>query len=906
MAERKISTKFAIEGESEYKAAVKGINQEMKVLNSEMAKTASEFSNAQNSMEALSAKSEVLAKQFEAQSQRVETMREALQNAQNAQQEWADKQEEAAQRVEELSRQLEELKQAEGDTTEEQARLTEEIQKATEAQEYAQRGYEAATKGVEDWQIRLNYAEADLNKLDGQIQDNNRLMEEAKNSTDGCAQSIDQYGKATKEAAESSEGMGTQGAAAISKILGIGGGGGLGAVLGFALKLVDAAKDIAVEMKNAEVIMVRGTGAQGEALKELYATYMDVMSTAKSASEAVAGSIAALNTRLELTGDRLSSAASLMEQFGRATGVDATQATEKVIDTLNAFGKGAEDLEYTMDLLTKAAQASDASVTTLADAMSNSAFYAQEYGLSMEDTLAIMAAAEKAQQGLSGTLSRGMKKAYDEVTTSGKTFNQILRELQDGTLNGADALELFGNKGVNVADFLKNGTMDIDAMREALREADGVMVETAASAETFGDKLKGLWNAFWYSDEVMYDEAGGFAAVQRGGEEAADTMEERVIPAAEQAMERFAELAAAGDGTSESIRTLTEYLEGDEAQALRNVDGYDALVESLHGLGAQLAQLDAETAKAAEGVMGNLESLMGRFNEVPYTVEQSTVSVIANLQTQMTYMDTYAANMQKAAARGVDEGLLKSLSDGSQESAEILAGLVNATDGEIQTLNEKWNQTQTGKENFSRVMGEIQTDFDDRMNEIEAAYDEAVQNFNQYDEAFASGAKSSQGAADGMLSLKGLLDQTGYNLGKSSAQNFNAGFNSIPAPQPNRGYAGGTLSAAPGWAWTGEAGPELILFRGGETVISHEQSMRLAQQALEAQLKAERRADGDLSSPVVVATLQNDVDLRGVEELIIGVINAVNSKQPVEFPAIVDGVDRQLAHERKLVGMAGG
>ena len=63
MAERKISTKFAIEGESEYKAAVKGINQEMKVLNSEMAKTASEFSNAQNSMEALSAKSEVLAKQ---------------------------------------------------------------------------------------------------------------------------------------------------------------------------------------------------------------------------------------------------------------------------------------------------------------------------------------------------------------------------------------------------------------------------------------------------------------------------------------------------------------------------------------------------------------------------------------------------------------------------------------------------------------------------------------------------------------------------------------------------------------------------------------------------------------------------------------------------------------------------
>ena len=903
MAERKISTKFAIEGESEYKAAVKGINQEMKVLNSEMAKTASEFSNAQNSMEALSAKSEVLAKQFEAQSQRVETMREALQNAQNAQQEWAEKQEEAAQRVEELSRQLEELKQAEGDTTEEQARLTEEIKKATEAQEYAQRGYEAATKGVEDWQIRLNYAEADLNKLDGQIQDNNRLMEEAKNSTDGCAQSIDQYGKATKDASESSGALGDIGKAAFGKIAGaIGGGGGL---LGFALKLVDTVKDLAIETKNAEAIMVRGTGAQGEALQELNAVYQDVMATAKSASEAVAGSIAALNTRLGLTGDRLTEAASLMEQFGRAAGVDAAQAAEKVVDMLNAFGKGAEDLEYTMDLLTKASQASDASVTTLADALSNSAFYAKEYGLTMEDTLAIMAAAEKAQQGLSGTLSRGMKKAYDDVTTSGKTFNQILRELQDGTLSSADALDMFGNKGANVAAFLQNGTLDIEAMTEALQGADGVMVETAANAETFADKWRGFWNSIWHGGETG-SQYTGFYEVQLQAEETTEALEEELQPTVEDVLHGFMELATESGVTAERIGELTDYLDENE-QSLRD-EGFavDELREALGQAGAQLAQLDAETAKAAEGVMGNLESLMGRFNEAPAVVETSVAQVVNNLNTQQEYMNRYADNMQKAAARGVDEGLLKSLSDGSQESAEILAGLVNATDGEIQTLNEKWNQTQTGKENFSRVMGEIQTDFDDRMKEIEAAYDEAVQNFNQYDEAFASGAKSSQGAADGMLSLKGLLDRTGYNLGKSSAQNFNAGFNSIPAPQPNRGYAGGTLSAAPGWAWTGETGPELILFRGGETVINHEQSMRLAQQALEAQLKAERRADGDLSSPVVVATLQNDVDLRGVEELIIGVINAVNSQQPVEFPAIVNGVDRQLAYERKLVGMAGG
>lgn len=903
MAERKISTKFAIEGESEYKAAVKGINQEMKVLNSEMAKTASEFANAQNSMEALTAKSEVLAKQYETQAQRVETMREALQNAQNAQQEWADKQEEAATRVEELSRQLEELKKAEGDTTEEQARLTEEIQKATEAQEYAQRGYEAATKGVEDWQVRLNYAEADLNKLDNQIQDNNRLMEEAKNSTDGCAQSIDQYGKATKDASESSGTLGDIGKAAFGKIAGaIGGGGGL---LGFALKLVDTVKDLAIETKNAEAIMVRGTGAQGEALQELNAIYQDVMATAKSASEAVAGSIATLNTRLGLTGEKLTQAAQNMEKFGRATGTDAAQAASKAVDVLNAFGRSADDLEYVLNLLTRASQASDASVTTLADAMKQSAYSASQLGLSMEETLAYMAAAENASQGASSMLARGMKKALDDVAASGKTWNQTIDDFITGELNAADAAEMFGQKGADVQNWLQNGTMDIDAMYEALKDVDGVMEETAANAETFGDKWRGFWNSIWHGEPVG-SQYTGFYEVQTQAEETVEVLEEEVQPSVEKVLHGFMELATESGVTAERIGELTDYL-NDNEQILRD-EGFavDELREALGQAGAQLAQLDAETEKAAEGVMGNLDSLMGRFNEVPATVETSVAQVVNNLNTQQEYMNRYADNMQAAAKRGVSDGLLKSLSDGSAESAAILEGIVNATDEDIAVLNAKWNNTQEGKENFSRVMGEIQTDFEERTAEIEAAYDQAIQNFNQYDEAYANGARSAQGAADGMLSLKSLLDQTGYNLGRSSAQQFNAGFNSIPAPQPNRGYASGTLSAAPGWAWTGETGPELILFRGGETVISHEQSMRLAQQALEAQLKAERKADGDLSAPAVVVNTQGGTDTSTIEALIAGVISAVRSIEPVDLGAIAGGVDRQLALSKKLVSMAGG
>lgn len=42
------------------------------------------------------------------------------------------------------------------------------------------------------------------------------------------------------------------------------------------------------------------------------------------------------------------------------------------------------------------------------------------------------------------------------------------------------------------------------------------------------------------------------------------------------------------------------------------------------------------------------------------------------------------------------------------------------------------------------------------------------------------------------------------------------------------GYASGTWSARPGLAWVGEQGPELVAFRGGETVIPHDASRALA------------------------------------------------------------------------------
>ncbi|MFE5542772.1 transglycosylase SLT domain-containing protein [Streptomyces sp. NPDC056534] len=71
-----------------------------------------------------------------------------------------------------------------------------------------------------------------------------------------------------------------------------------------------------------------------------------------------------------------------------------------------------------------------------------------------------------------------------------------------------------------------------------------------------------------------------------------------------------------------------------------------------------------------------------------------------------------------------------------------------------------------------------------------------------------------------------------------------------------KGYAKGTAGAAPGWAWVGEEGPELVNFSGGETVLTHTESLR-------AQVKTSRGyANGTPRTTGVAADA-----LKGVESL---------------------------------------
>jgi chromosome segregation ATPase len=124
-----INTKFTLSGEKEYKQAISEIGSGMKVLDSEMRKVTSAYAQNADSVEALGAKNDVLERKISTQTEKIEYLKAALQQS---------------------------------------------------AEKYGE-----ADKRTMQWQTSLNDAEANLNKLNSEFEENKKKIEESGNEMTG-------------------------------------------------------------------------------------------------------------------------------------------------------------------------------------------------------------------------------------------------------------------------------------------------------------------------------------------------------------------------------------------------------------------------------------------------------------------------------------------------------------------------------------------------------------------------------------------------------------------------------------------------------------------------------------------------------------------------------------------------
>lgn len=178
---------------------------------------------------------------------------------------------------------------------------------------------------------------------------------------------------------------------------------------------------------------------------------------------------------------------------------------------------------------------------------------------------------------------------------------------------------------------------------------------------------------------------------------------------------------------------------------------YDAIVET----GAQVEMLQQQYDEAYNKAYESISGQIGLFEEMDGTADQSVNDLIDSLDKQISYMDTYASNMQKAMEMGVDQGLIKKLSDGSEQSAKILDAIVKGGADKVPQLNEKLALVEEGKKNFSDTYAQMETDFNTKMAEIEKRMGEMVSNLDKASDAAKAGSDTAQGFINGAKSKYG-------------------------------------------------------------------------------------------------------------------------------------------------------
>ena len=117
---------------------------------------------------------------------------------------------------------------------------------------------------------------------------------------------------------------------------------------------------------------------------------------------------------------------------------------------------------------------------------------------------------------------------------------------------------------------------------------------------------------------------------------------------------------------------------------------------------------------------------------------------------QSDYLAAYGSYMAQAMSLGVDEGILGKLSDGSQESAEILKEIVTNGADKIDELNASFAKLDEGKQTFAAVMAELQTYYGSNLDGMVTELEQAVADMQQYDAAYQSATDTCQGIIDGI------------------------------------------------------------------------------------------------------------------------------------------------------------
>ena len=305
------------------------------------------------------------------------------------------------------------------------------------------------------------------------------------------------------------------------------------------------------------------------------------------------------------------------------------------------------------------------------------------------------------------------------------------------------------------------------------------------------------------------------------------------------------ELQAAYDENQQTLsdiegewRGVAQAVEDSQNQTVSYEEAVSAAVSTAQ---TELDNLTAAYDKAYESARTSIEGQIGLFDTMKTSSELSISDMEKAMQSQTDYLNLYSENLKKAAEYGLDDGLIKSLSDGSEESAGYINAIIQnieklggSTEGMpaaaskfVTEFNSKFEETEKAKDTFADNVAKMETDFDEKMGEIETRMSKTVQNMEMTDEAWKAAQDTIKAYCDAIRSMTGEAGSAAEAVASAAASHLKTAPTTTPTTTTVAGHANGTLSAQEDVYIAGEEGPELIIGARGSEVFPTQETERI-------------------------------------------------------------------------------
>ena len=521
------------------------------------------------------------------------------------------------------------------------------------------------------------------------------------------------------------------------------------------------------EVDEGADIVVKKTGATGEAADALQEAYTNVAQSIVADFTDIGTAIGEVSTRFGLTGTELEDLSTTFLKFAEINDIDVQTAVEGVDQALKTFNVDGSEANDFMGLLTATSQATGISMGELLTNLQQYGPTLKEMGLDLDDAVVLMGNFEEAGIDSSDMLSK-LQKAASYYNEQGLSMEEgladLITRLQDSSTEAdatAEAYELFGKRGgLAFVTAAKEGKLSIGDLETSMDEYSTVVDDTYQATLDGTDSMALAWQNLQLA----------LAAVGEAiGETLAPAME-KITEVIQEFTDWFSSL---DDSTQSTIVTIGLIVAAIGPLLLilgKVMTGISNITSALSTMGTSATgPIGLAILAIAALVTGTLELSNALHNawleSSPFTEALSDIetantnlaTAIAN--TRKAYEDTTSSTeANAAAAKGLYDHLedLIEAYDGTEASQEEIQATVNSLNQLVPGLGLSWD----------KVTNSLSLTNDEILANIEAmeAQAKATALQDMYVEALKNQYEAQQTLNDAITNAKSIMSEYGLDI----------------------------------------------------------------------------------------------------------------------------------------------